>query len=366
MFCTKCGKQIDSEDGFCLNCGQKLKPNAPVKFDNSGFENNYDNVIPAVEICSETSSGPTKDKRKRKNKKAVVVCCIIIIISIIICLQYYLPIILKNNKSSGTKESDFNWSNLSQFDSHGQLSCERIWVVKTQSSWDSAPEKYFAYLDIDGNLIYDWTKLGEPGTETYGWVPFDYANGYAAMIKYDHKPEGGDGSGMLYIINKNGRGITHEKILVYWEKDYNWGMITSTVGHSIKPFFKDFNEDGYFYFYGKVDSQEEGVYYVNTNGDTVRFKLEDSNFYYENVLRRGIYYTEGYFYIKDGYSTSALFDSNGEMVLNIKETCNIDDYRVEVLNNNEIEVYFTGKDEKNYKCIIDFQGNFIEEPQRLE
>lgn len=41
------------------------------------------------------------------------------------------------------------------YDDYGEWSCDRIWVRKTEKTWDSVAE-YFGYLDRDGNLVGDW------------------------------------------------------------------------------------------------------------------------------------------------------------------------------------------------------------------
>ena len=60
-----------------------------------------------------------------------------------------------NIDSNDTSETPVNFD-LTQYDAHGELSCGLIWIEKTESSYDKAPETSFAYLDISGNVKSPW------------------------------------------------------------------------------------------------------------------------------------------------------------------------------------------------------------------
>ena len=57
-----------------------------------------------------------------------------------------------NNALNENKIPDVD---LSMYVEHGEWSCGRVWVKKTEESWDSS-NTYVGYLDENGNLVGEW------------------------------------------------------------------------------------------------------------------------------------------------------------------------------------------------------------------
>lgn len=247
---------------------------------------------------------------------------------------------------------------LSSYDSHGNLSCGRIWVTKTESSWDSSPKRYYAYLDINGNVIYGWkeigTVLGVHGKTEYvdDCLPLDYVNDRAIIIGVRS-----DSKCSLQIIDLKGNELISPEHIYIDEYDYfeNGEMIYNYA-------YTNFDENGIFYFIGKVwwDGNTEGdrgFYFIDTTGIhrfNAKMNLSES-------LLNSVEKIDKYFFVKQGIYT-CLFDSKGEVILNFREKANIEPYKIEMLEDHQLKAYFIGKDNKDYQCILDFNGNFLSEP----
>ncbi len=81
---------------------------------------------------------------------------------------------------------------LSEYDDHGAWSSERMWVQKTENSWDSV-KTYYGYIDTQGSLVGQWHEKGwideaqldafeeDPSTLSAWKMPSDFQGNYAVI-----------------------------------------------------------------------------------------------------------------------------------------------------------------------------------------
>lgn len=248
---------------------------------------------------------------------------------------------------------------LSQYDSHGEWSCGRIWVTKTEGNWDAAPTECFAYLDLDGNVIYGWEPVGSVwggrlGAYIDAKEPQNFVDGRAMIVDRGF----GDGSTQKVTIIDLDGNVLYSPCSIYveyyekrnFERDY---------------YITNFDKDGYAFFVGKVwwDGNTEGefgVYWLDDRGvHKVNTYLPTSNEVIHSIER-----IDNSFFVSYG-AYSILFDSHGDVIIDFKESADICPYRIELLNEELIRAYFEGKDNRKYVCILNCIGEFWETPVLL-
>ena len=265
---------------------------------------------------------------------------------LILVLILVVLVILIKFKVIGNYELD-----LSQYADHGEISCNRVWVEKT----NEAGEKVYAYLDNEGNVIYGWNKVKE-GTKCR-----DYFNNYAIIIE-----KGDSDSDIFNIIDVNGNRILGDNVL--------------HVKYSLKNdnkekeyWYQNFNEEGYAYIAGYIEENETeynnkpDIFFVNSNG-LHKFKInatfKDDTY---NVLVKHTKKIGKYFFMQCD-DTSFLINEEGKQVLDFWQACNINPFDIEIISDNEIKLYYWEGVlvYAKFWCTVDFEGNIIHEPELIK
>ena len=269
---------------------------------------------------------------------------IIIVFSFSACSSFSNP----NNNAPTEETINFD---LSQYKDHGELSEGIIWVIKESSSWDSEPSESYAYLDCDGNVIYGWRSVGtyynNGSYDCRATRPQNFKNGFALI--YDQS--GVDLLGGYVdatIINKSGVVIAEFLIDAYESRN------------KIVMDYEDFNSDGYAFFIGKENYEsQKGMFFVNSSG-IHKFQCNDNSYIAGHTLECIDVVNSKYLYVS--WCNYQLFDLNGNLVMDIGECSEVNPDSIDIINDKYIEAHFTGKDDKNYICVIDFNGNFVKSP----
>lgn len=248
---------------------------------------------------------------------------------------------------------------LSEYNDHGNLSCGLIWVQKTESTWDSVPQDYFAYFDTDGNRKSEWFSCNE-------YQPEDFQNNYVVL---------------------RGERRAFEDIWDYYRCTvYNKSFYKITSLYCRKPavsscYISDFDTQGYSFAVAYDEMQKDDVlYWIDAQGEHIFQDPIDGAAYsstssIDEYSLRKFKYSNDYFVLVDGSSDpnylytkiAQIYDKSGRFILDIEyqmqkhtEECAIT--RAEVLDDNVVEFYFYGMDKNRYACIMDFNGEFIKTP----
>lgn len=251
---------------------------------------------------------------------------------------------------------------LSLYDAHGEWSYDRMWVHKTEESWDGV-RGYYSYIDREGNLICEWheEKTNENSfeseeftsyrLETAPWeLPGDFQGEYAAVLCGKH----GSTAEISYveIMDTSGRSVGRfEPNFSVYSYNSDEGMLNDFAGRlSAGVLFWDRDR-----FETSMSWIENGELYIKDIDDYSRsaYCIQDKiNGYYPYLH----YYEESRF---------GLIDINGNIVFQGEM-----DYEVtELIPSDESEtvsVYFIGKDERTYVVEMDFDGNWLTEPERAD
>lgn len=245
---------------------------------------------------------------------------------------------------------------LSQYDAHGELSCGLIWVEKTESSYDKAPETKFAYADIDGNIVSEWFDSEEFNKANFAndivilkESPYTYVGGprdYARCLVYD---------------------IQFNKLV-----DGYFKTIKGENANSREIAIIDANERGEVFGIATLEGYDFGLFMVSSDG-IVKFSVADDAFIYQTInnLKR-IKHENGY-YIIDFRGTlgtlgnlpcyMGVFDKNGNCIFEPSEQLDYDVYSVKIISENEFEISFKGKDGNIYTVRTDNTGQFLSDPK---
>lgn len=250
---------------------------------------------------------------------------------------------------------------LSMYDDHGEWHYDRMWVHKTEASWD-AVKGYYGYIDREGNLIGQWHEEVTDDNNDYSYeefvgyelenvpwhVPGDFQGEYAVVRC---KSYGSTASGAyVEIIDRQGNSIgrftpyfgtysyrSHTLMLndfaeklcndrLFW--DFDWGEV-----------YMSWIEDGQFLL-KRIEDSPYSAYYIQ----------DKINGYYP------------YLNCYDGESDFGLIAENGDHVM---VDCEMD-YEVTKLipsaTEETVEVYFLGADDRKYVVVLDFDGNWLTEP----
>ena len=242
---------------------------------------------------------------------------------------------------------------LTQYDDHGELSCGLIWVEKTKSSYDKAPEKIFAYLDTDGNVQSEWFS-----SEMF--YPRDFANGMLILRK---KP----------VEFRPSAYIDYGECIIYDTGFNELARGYFEFGDGEKPNMKelailDANERGEIFAIKDLDDDGSAFVMIKEDG-VVTFSVAEDAFINVSIDNlRKTRYENGYYIIDCRLAYNfpcymGVFDEKGNCVFEPSEQIDYEVYSVKVLSPNEFEVMFEGKDGKMYTVTTDHTGKFLSEPK---
>lgn len=269
-------------------------------------------------------------------------------ISLLLVLVFMVTLCSCGSRENETDSHEGDWEFINQYDESGHISCDRVWVIKTESSWDQEPQKYLAYFGPKGQLIYGWKPLGY-------LQPFDYKNGYAFVEDNE--------TGVLTILDLDGNELFADTKRVYVGAETGVHCVEGDwINHRLN--LTNFNENGRAYFIGYVwdittSKKEEKGYYVIDKTGIYRFKADLT--YLEDLVPNTHELGDKIF-VSDGILYSVLFDTKGEVLLDFRESLDIAPKTIELEGNDKIRAHFIGKDDKPYVCVVDYHGNFVEEP----
>ena len=254
---------------------------------------------------------------------------------------------------------------LSAYDAHGEWSYDRMWVHKTEESWD-AVKGYYGYIDREGNLVGEWheEKTNDNSfeneeflsyeLETAPWlVPGDFQGGYA-------------------VILCAGSGSTVASARV---------EVIDTQGNSVGRFVPDFGTYSYRTDELMVNDfaqklSEEVLFWDRDMFDVCMSWIESGQFYTRELegdymcaldIQDQIngYYPHWYYNDSGKWSYYGLIAENGDHVFGGKM-----DYEVTKLvpsaNDETVSVFFIGVDGREYEVVMDFDGNWLAEPKLVD
>ena len=264
----------------------------------------------------------------------------------------------ESHKGASVSEERINFD-LSEYNDHGNLSCGLIWVKKTESTWNSAPQDCFAYFDANGTQKSRWFSCDE-------YWPEDFQNNYVVLR----------GAKRAFEDNWD-----YHRCIVY---NKSFSEITSLYCRmpALSPcYISDFNTQGYSFAVAYDEKRKDDVlYWIDAQGEHIFQDPIDSEAYPPTTMvdeySLGKFkYSNDYFVLVDGsgdpdylYTKIAqIYDKNGNFILDLEhqmrkhtEDCAITS--AEVLDDNIVEFCFYGMDKNKYICVMDFDGNFIKTP----
>lgn len=249
---------------------------------------------------------------------------------------------------------------LSMYDAHGEWSYDRMWVHKTEESWD-AVKGYYGYIDREGNLVGEWheEKTNDNSFERIEfidynletapwWVPGEFQGEYAVIRCGSY---GSTGSG-AYVEVIDQQGFSIVRFAPYFGT-YSYKSNELMVN----DFAEKLSNDVLFWDRERNDVAmswiENGQFYEKAiEADFLSaFEIQDKiNGYYPHL------------YSYDGESTFGLIAENGDHVFEGEM-----EYEVTKLipsaDDETVSVYFIGADEREYEVVMDFDGNWLADPK---
>lgn len=249
-----------------------------------------------------------------------------------------------NNALNENKIPDVD---LSMYVEHGEWSCGRVWVKKTEESWDSS-NTYVGYLDENGNLVGEWHPASV-------WSrPNNFVNDFAFV-----------GTGEYEHSWNSSTIVSYDVVNLKGEVAFSIECIAGSDGYEDAA-LREFNSHGYaFYiegYYKDTYVKSGSAYMLCKDGTKVvldeRLEL--------NGARLGNFsgvFSEGYMpYFYDAY-----INEQGQIALDFSDR--LQGYfgqRYTITNLFPIEdglakVAFEGKDGKKYFIVVDIYGNLLTE-----
>lgn len=251
---------------------------------------------------------------------------------------------------------------LSMYDAHGEWSYDRMWVHKTEESWD-AVKGYYGYIDREGNLVGEWHE------ET----TFDNAFEDEDFLSYELKTAPwkvpGDFQGEYAVVLYSGSGSTVSSACV---------EIVDMQGNSIGRFAPDFTTYSYKSNELMVNDfarklTEEVLFWDGDKFEVCMSWIENGQFYTRELegdylcaldIQDQIngYYPHWYYNDIGKWSYYGLIAENGDHVFGGKmdyEVTNV----IPSAEGETVSVYFIGADEREYEVVMDFDGNWLADPK---
>ena len=293
------------------------------------------------------------------------------------------------NPNYSKEGKDKPFIDYASYDDYGEWSCDRMWVRKTEKTWDSVTE-YLGYIDTNGNPVGEWHPVADRddsdnfrnlsdawmymdnppnGIHSYEYA-YDFKGGFAVNHIGTYQDSGGTYTAtycpILEVTNKNGE-IVHRFLPI--------GYSASDIYDAIKYEFSFVNYLPVFYSGTTAKYSEDGSYLGET---TAMYMLLPSGDDITEVLiegstgENGWYDTDHFWYdmnnrafIGDYCSmisggSAYLFDKTGKTVFEIEF-----DYKITKLYADDETVYmcFIGADNETTYCVeMDFEGNWLTEP----
>ena len=268
------------------------------------------------------------------------------LVSIVLVVIMLLGLTACNSNRSDNKNGIPD-VDLSMYSDHGEWSCGRIWVKKTEESWDSS-NTYVGYLDENGNLVGEWHSVS-------AWPkPNDFANDFAFV-----------GTGEYEYSWNSSTIVSYDVINLKGEIVFTIECIAGSDGYEDAA-VKQFNSHGYaFYiegYYKDTYVKSGNAYMLCKDGSKVKIdeRLELNGARLNNFSGS---FSEGYM----SYSNEAYINEEGQVALDFSDR--LEGYfgqRYTITNLYPIEdglakVVFEGKDDKKYFIVVDIYGNLLTE-----
>lgn len=250
---------------------------------------------------------------------------------------------------------------LSMYDDHGEWSYDRMWVHKTEESWD-AVKGYYGYIDREGNLIDEWheEKTNDNSfrneeflsyeLETAPWlVPGDFQGEYAVILCGGYRAS----QAYLEIIDAQGSSIAR------FVPDFTTYSYNTNEG-MLKDFARKLSNDVLFW---DRDWDEVAMSWIE-NGQYHERAIDTAHLISAFEIKEKIngYYPHwDYFDGTEPKSYFGLIAEDGDHVFHGEM-----DYEVKKLvpsaEAETVSVYFIGADKREYVVQMDFDGNWLADP----
>lgn len=258
---------------------------------------------------------------------------------------------------------------LSMYDDHGEWSYDRMWVHKTEESWD-AVKGYYGYIDREGTLIGEWheEKANEYSFQNEEflsyemetapwWIPGDFQGEYA-VIRCGSYGSTAFGA-YVEVIDRQGRSIA--RFAPYFGT-YSY----KTDELMLKDFAKKLNEDVLFFDCDDL-LEDDNIHMMWIENGTLcesAVKTNAWSAYWIQDLTNGyypfLYYYKAHYNPSDDDCRFGLIDQNGVEVFYKEWQYEVKE--ITPLENQTVAIVFIGVDENKYKAVMDFDGNWVEDP----
>ena len=383
MRCSNCGYTARDTDRFCTKCGARLiapkqetpKPTKPDKSDKGSI------LLPVIII------------------PAVVVLSLVLLGGLISSFVNKGTDIPEPGFRSGWVEPDSRepeWvinADLSEYDMIGEWSDGKLWVHKTEGSYDYV-EGNFAYIDTDGNLIGQWHSDKE-------WlIPTEFCNDRALVyIGNDLEDQipicdhGYDQKAYYAVVDENGQERFHFIASLEYQPILNIIHNTDEQRLFVNRDVHEFKENGYLFYKTKrciwedMDDDDPSTWpktniLIPDEQDFIRHITLES--YTDDVWNGyqmvveydldcfGEEFVNGYLTYQNTYRANGAtfldylyFDLDGNIALDVADHI---DYTIQeitdVRDDLTIGVTFVGADGNSYIVDMDMNGNWLNEPVR--
>lgn len=247
------------------------------------------------------------------------------------------------------------------YDDYGEWSRDRMWVHKTEESWD-AVKSYYGYIDLEGNLVGEWheEKTNDNSFEyeefidynlsTAPWlIPGDFQGKYAVILcgRYGSTASGS----YVEVIDIQGNSIA--RFAPYF------GTYSYKTDELMLNDFAEKLSNGVLFW--DRDMFEVSMSWIE-NGQFYEKELEGNFMSALDIQEKtNGYYPYWYYNSNSNRSNFGLIAENGDNVFENKI-----DYEVTKLvpsaEAETVSVYFIGVDEREYVVEMDFDGNWLTEP----
>lgn len=268
---------------------------------------------------------------------------------ILLIISMLLSAVACNSLTSSKQPANKINFDLSEYESHGELSCGRIWCSKIEGSWDTPNKESFAYFDCDGNRISQWFDR-----DTY--TPTDFKNNFVVFHHINIPPIRDEYPVTVLDINCN--QIAYLRVIY---DHYGAGADYLCIS--------EFNSDGIACCYARDEEYRKRLYWIDNSGANIfridvnsldllftSFHPDDMNA--EKLDDKIVLYLGGSLYNE----FTGVFSDDGDLLLDVKKA--IGGYQVRDVSADgaNLKVLFKGADDKLYNCIIDYNGNFVKDP----